>query len=71
MNEPRKERPTNTIKPAAMRTCRSTEIVFLPHDWQTAFDAGQGPPSTWTMLVKPAARNFARCPAAAAERQMT
>src|SRR5262249_45537016 len=51
--------PSSTSSPAAMRTCRSSEIAFLPRTTGSP-DSTQArvPPSTLTTLVTPAARNF-------------
>ena len=47
--------PSSTSDPAAMRTCRSSEIAFLPRTTGSpASTQASVPPSTLTTFVKPA-----------------
>ena len=51
--------PSNTNSPAAMRTCRSSEIDFFARTMGSpASIQASVPPSMLTTLEKPALRNF-------------
>ena len=53
--------PSKTSDPAAIRTCRYSDTIFLPRmtDRPPSTQASV-PPSTLAMFVKPAARNFSQ-----------
>ena len=65
--------PSSTSDPAAMRTCRSSEMAFLPRTTgRPASTQAIVPPSTLTTFEKPALRNFSHaCWPRLPERQMT
>ena len=65
--------PSSTSDPAAMRTCRSSEMAFLPRTTgRPASTQASVPPSTLTTFEKPALRNFSHaCWPRLPERQMT